>query len=306
MPHVTRPDTRVRRTLALAALAAALVACQGDASAQTLTKDARSDFRRFDITEGGWLSGTELDACGCRRYDTDNDGEVTLVEYEAGRVREANSKAAPAPRRPAPPPVRTAAADFARIDVNEDGWLSGTELTACGCIALDKDKDGEVTRAEYLAGAATAKPKRRNAAKDADPPAKHAPVEPARPSAPTPTPSPAPAPKPAAPTPTPPPTPAPVTAAGPPVGLWSCYNYQPYVGFGTYWGQVRLDAGGTYEHVGVGRGEYNRTNGTIAFRSGDLAPIYDVKYPTGSGNPQFDLIGKGDMQGIFVRCSATR
>jgi len=304
MQDITPPDTRVRRALALTAvLAAALVACRGDASAQTLTKDARSDFRRFDITESGWLSGTELDACGCRRYDTDKDGEVTLAEYEAGRLREGNSKPAPSPRRPAPPPVRTAAAEFARVDINEDGWLSGTELKACDCIAWDKDRNGEVTRAEYLAGAATANSKKSSAANHADPPTKHAPVEPARPSTPTPTPSPAP--KPAAPTPTPPPTSAPVTA-GPPAGLWSCYNYQPYVGFGAYWGQVRLDAGGTYEHLGVGRGQYSRTNGTIAFRSGDLAPLYDVKYPTGSGNPQFDLIGKGDMKGIFVRCSATR
>ena len=47
--------------------------------------DYEEEFARYDITEGGWLSGTELDACACREYDADGDGEVTKAEFIAGR-----------------------------------------------------------------------------------------------------------------------------------------------------------------------------------------------------------------------------
>ena len=37
--------------------------------------------------------------------------------------------------------------------MTEDGWLSGSELDACACRSFDEDRDGEVTRAEFLTGA---------------------------------------------------------------------------------------------------------------------------------------------------------
>jgi hypothetical protein len=38
--------------------------------------------------------------------------------------------------------------ELARYDVNEDGWLSGSELESCSCAAADRNGDGEVTAAE--------------------------------------------------------------------------------------------------------------------------------------------------------------
>ena len=43
-------------------------------------------FARYDITESGTLSGTELDACKCRQYDANRDGWVSRAEYIAGEV----------------------------------------------------------------------------------------------------------------------------------------------------------------------------------------------------------------------------
>ncbi|ULH18215.1 hypothetical protein MF271_22355 (plasmid) [Deinococcus sp. KNUC1210] len=43
---------------------------------------------------------------------------------------------------------------WTRLDITQDGWLSGTELTACGCASADVNHDGEVTRAEFMAAQA--------------------------------------------------------------------------------------------------------------------------------------------------------
>ena len=98
------------------------------------------------------------------------------------------------------------------------------------------------------------------------------------------------------------PAPQPVAGGGPAAGDWACYNYQPHLGFGTYWGILALDGTGRYEHRGVGTGRYERTGNSIRFVSGDLAPIYDVTFPAGPDGKSLDLIGKGEMQDIFVRC----
>ena len=42
--------------------------------------------------------------------------------------------------------------DFQRFDGNQSGWLSGRELIECQCKSYDKDRDNEVTKAEFLAG----------------------------------------------------------------------------------------------------------------------------------------------------------
>jgi hypothetical protein len=39
-----------------------------------------------------------------------------------------------------------------KFDMNEDGWLSGRELTDCQCKDFDTNGDNEVTKAEFLAG----------------------------------------------------------------------------------------------------------------------------------------------------------
>ena len=49
-----------------------------------------------------------------------------------------------------------AQASLRSLDVNEDGWLDGTEVTRCGCGSYDMDGNGEITGPEFLRGYALA------------------------------------------------------------------------------------------------------------------------------------------------------
>lgn len=127
----------VRRAVATAAPTVLFVLLTGQATAggcaqQSAEQPAagaaetpEQEFARFDVTESGWLSGTELDACNCRQYDRDGDGEVTKAEFMAGRAGTAPSASPqaagrtppppPAPARtPPPPPPASPAPDAAR------------------------------------------------------------------------------------------------------------------------------------------------------------------------------------------------
>ena len=70
--------------------------------AQT-TADDEKRFKRADITEDGWLSGTELQS-GWLKYDTDGNKEVTRAEFLTGRAKERGA-AGPKPAPAAPPPA---------------------------------------------------------------------------------------------------------------------------------------------------------------------------------------------------------
>jgi hypothetical protein len=118
----------------------------------TAAPAAEQLFARYDVTEDGWLSGTELNACGCRSADANRDGEVTKSEFLAaarGRGDATRGVAGDASRADA---TREAERLFARYDITEGGWLSGTELSACDCRGDDANGDGEVTKAEFVAG----------------------------------------------------------------------------------------------------------------------------------------------------------
>ncbi|HEY0060328.1 MAG TPA: hypothetical protein VGB56_14420, partial [Flavisolibacter sp.] len=43
------------------------------------------EFNKFDITENGYLSGTEVTACNCKNYDTNGDNRITKEEFFTGR-----------------------------------------------------------------------------------------------------------------------------------------------------------------------------------------------------------------------------
>ena len=83
----------------------------GGASRVASTREAERLFAQYDITEGGWLSGTELYACDCRGDDANGDGEVTKAEFVAGFLRRGGASPAPTsgrgstPSRPAPTPA---------------------------------------------------------------------------------------------------------------------------------------------------------------------------------------------------------
>lgn len=73
------------------------------ATAQAPAGDDQAEFRRRDITEDGWLDGTETR--GVEQYDTDGDKEITWAEFQAGRAKERGGQP-PAPAA-APPPAAT-------------------------------------------------------------------------------------------------------------------------------------------------------------------------------------------------------
>ncbi|MGZ8491137.1 MAG: agenet domain-containing protein [Gemmatirosa sp.] len=81
-------------------LAATLLAVPAASPAQRATDAAQvrtaAKFREFDATENGYLSGTEIDRCGCRALDANGDGVVSEAEYVGERGP--GSRTATAPR----------------------------------------------------------------------------------------------------------------------------------------------------------------------------------------------------------------
>ena len=100
---------------------------------------AEQQFARYDITEDGWLSGTELNACGCRGADADGDGEVTKAEFVAAFLRRGGASAAPTSTR-SMTPARSAPTPAPRPDPpNLDAELSpAARSAAAGAVAMGK------------------------------------------------------------------------------------------------------------------------------------------------------------------------
>jgi Ca2+-binding EF-hand superfamily protein len=99
----------------------------------------KAKFKKLDVNKDGVLTGAE--AIGLNRLDKDGDGRVTEQEYLKGLAAEDRDKMDVAHD-----------AEFRKLDINEDGVLTGTEARIAA--ALDADKDGKVTREEYLNGRA--------------------------------------------------------------------------------------------------------------------------------------------------------
>jgi hypothetical protein len=219
---------------------------------------------------------------------------------------------APVPADDEPPPAevaprvsatRGASAEqqFARYDVNEDGWLSGTELNACGCRSADADGDGEVTKAEFV-GAFL----RRGGAP--------APASVQRSTPPQPTPSPVRTMEP----PNAGTAPARAGAAALPMGKYNCYAngagrpmpWEP--GFGgaaeaprattQYLMNLTVGESGNYQYLNRGRGSYrlDGRTGMIEWLSGPFAGsgIRAAYGKRGDGRPVIYL----DLEGTRAHC----
>jgi hypothetical protein len=100
-------------------------------------------FKLADLNQDGWLSGTEVGPY--RAYDADGDGEVTELEFMAGRSRDRIEVAEGL--------ITTEDIErFAAFDSTSSGYLSGTDIIRASAGGYDADFDGRVTRIEYFQG----------------------------------------------------------------------------------------------------------------------------------------------------------
>jgi hypothetical protein len=103
--------------LCSAAMAGAPSAADAQGSGFSAT-ELKARFDRLDANASGRLSGRELEACRCRAYDRNGDGEVTREEYYRGEIQVAAESIRRGGGRPSaknapstvadPPPGRTA------------------------------------------------------------------------------------------------------------------------------------------------------------------------------------------------------
>jgi hypothetical protein len=105
--------------------------------------DDKSVFDRLDISGNGYLTGTEI-APEIRAYDLNGDKVISWEEFTAGRARDRGV-------RQSSGASSEDEALWKKLDWNPDGWLDGKELEG-GWIKFDADGNGEVTKAEFLAG----------------------------------------------------------------------------------------------------------------------------------------------------------
>jgi Ca2+-binding EF-hand superfamily protein len=118
-------------------VAAAILVCNsGFVVAQTA---APGGFDKLDINEDGVLSGVEMKSVAAR--DADGDGRVTRAEFDGAGSKPSGGSTAAAEQK------------FVDLDISEDGYLSGREMR--GLERLDLDKDGRVTKQEYLQASST-------------------------------------------------------------------------------------------------------------------------------------------------------
>ncbi|MCW3074659.1 MAG: hypothetical protein JWP69_1728 [Flaviaesturariibacter sp.] len=66
-------------------LSIAPLLCLSLSSISQKTTFTEQMFKRLDSNQSGWLSGKEIEACGCKSYDTNGDNEVTKEEFTAGK-----------------------------------------------------------------------------------------------------------------------------------------------------------------------------------------------------------------------------
>ena len=101
-------------------------------------------FADRDVNDDGILSGKEVR--GFEKYDTDGDGEVSREEFDKGRA--ADRKLAGGMTKEEHD--RLALEQFRKLDVNEDGRLSGKEMK--GYEKLDANGDRRISEAEFIEG----------------------------------------------------------------------------------------------------------------------------------------------------------
>lgn len=119
---------------------------RGDAAGTRPNTEADVDLAAFaerDLNRDGWLSGTE--AAGIRHYDANDDGEIEQSEFLAGR---ADERVQLREGSVLPEDIDL----FNGLDSTGSGYISGIDIERGGVAAFDADKNGRVTRQEFIAG----------------------------------------------------------------------------------------------------------------------------------------------------------
>ncbi|MBE2214418.1 MAG: EF-hand domain-containing protein [Opitutaceae bacterium] len=100
-------------------------------------------FGERDANRDGWLSGTET--IGIRHYDASNDGDIDQAEFLAGRAAE---RVQLREGSVLPEDIDL----FNGLDSTGSGYISGIDIERGGVAAFDADKNGRVTRQEFIDG----------------------------------------------------------------------------------------------------------------------------------------------------------
>ncbi|HEY9897609.1 MAG TPA: EF-hand domain-containing protein [Pantanalinema sp.] len=134
------------------------------------------DSRQASQPAGAQSSAFSLKDLMLAAIDTDRDGKVSQAEASAfladlmGRPAEQNPGASELSGSSQPDPASRRLPDpseFARIDLNGDGRVTGAEVRAREVLdAFDADKNGVISKKEYLSGTRGAERTRRDAGFD--------------------------------------------------------------------------------------------------------------------------------------------
>lgn len=91
------------------------------------------DFKKFDVTGNGYLSGTEVTACGCKHLDADGDGVVTGSEYVQGASAPAKKEKITTGHTPTGKPTKGSNVIGKRVEVNDRAyWYKATIIETKG------------------------------------------------------------------------------------------------------------------------------------------------------------------------------
>ena len=155
------------RTFITSSLLTLGIACSGSAApaqkprATLSNKEVAQLFTIFDTNGDMRLYGKELDPVRPKLalLDGNGDGEVAVLEFTMAMAKaQAARQAGAAPAPAAPPkaaPTPAPADEFAALDANRDGVLTGAEFgTHRENARFDENRDGRVSRAEWTAGQA--------------------------------------------------------------------------------------------------------------------------------------------------------
>jgi hypothetical protein len=122
------------------------------ADLSTVTLHFRTNFRKAKYDQvTRWPNDFDPKALGMIYEETKADDEESDEEEMSEDEEDDVEKPAPKPRRKSSGKKVNDEAAFQKLDKNEDGTLSGKEMK--GLEDKDSDEDGEVSLAEFLAGA---------------------------------------------------------------------------------------------------------------------------------------------------------